>query len=60
MNSDELTRDDQCPGVGVDGWKPAEVLSDLLQVLEALVLSPHDGGHPSQGCPLQLLAPAGI
>merc|ERR1719219_2112225 len=49
--------DDQSPGVGVDGWKPAEVLPDLLQVLEALVLSPHDGGHTTQGGSLQLLAP---
>ena len=59
-NCNELTSDDQSPGVGVDGWKPAEMLSDLLQVLETLVLSPHDGGHPSQGGSLQLLAPAGI
>merc|ERR1719219_3113124 len=49
--------DDQSPGVGVDGREPTEVLPDLLQVLEALVLSPHDGRHPSQGGSLQLLTP---
>ena len=52
-----VTCDDQCPGVGVNGGKSAEMLSDLLQVLETLVLSPHDGRHPAQGRPLQLLAP---
>ena len=51
------TCDDQCPGVGINGGKSAEMLSDLLQVLETLVLSPHDGRHPAQGRPLQLLAP---
>ena len=33
------------------------MLPHLLQVLQTLVLSPHDGGHPAQGRPLQLLAP---
>ena len=33
------------------------MLSNLLQVCQALVLSPHDGGHPAQGRPFQLLAP---
>ena len=51
------TCDDQSPGVGVNGGKSAEMLSDLLQVLETLVLSPHDGRHPTQRCSLQLLAP---
>ena len=51
------TCDDQCPGVWVNGGKSAEMLSDLLQILETLVLSPHDGRHPAQGRPLQLLAP---
>ena len=55
----DLTCDDQSPRVGVDGREPTEVLPDLLQVLEALVLSPHDGRHPSQGGSLQLLTPAG-
>ena len=55
----DLTSDDQSPGVGVDGWQPAEVLPDLLQVLQALVLPPHDGRHPTQGSSLQLLTPAG-
>ena len=54
-----LTSDDQSPGVGVDGWQPAEVLPDLLQVLQALVLPPHNGCHPTQGSSLQLLTPAG-
>ena len=33
------------------------MLPHLLQILQTLVLSPHDGGHPPQGRPLQLLAP---
>ena len=33
------------------------MLPHLLQVLETLILSPHDGRHPAQGSPLQLLAP---
>ena len=33
------------------------MLPHLLQVLQTLVLSPHDGGHPPQGRPLELLAP---
>ena len=33
------------------------MLPHLLQVLQTLVLSPHDGGHPPQRCSLQLLAP---
>ena len=33
------------------------MLPDLLQILQTLVLSPHDGGHPPQGRPLELLAP---
>ena len=56
----DLTSDDQSPGVGVDGWQPAEVLPDLLQVLQALVLPPHDGRHPTQGSSLQLLTSVGI
>ena len=32
------------------------MLPDLLQILETLVLSPHDGGHPTKSCSLQLLA----
>ena len=32
------------------------MLADLLEVLQALVLPPHDGRHPSQRGPLQLLA----
>ena len=51
------TCDNQSPGVWVNGGKSAEMLSDLLQVLETLVLSPHDGRHPAQGRPLQLLTP---
>ena len=42
--------------VGVDGGQPAEVLPDPLEVLQALVLPPHDGRHPPQRRPLQLLA----
>ena len=51
------TCDEESPGVGVDGGEPGEMLPDLLQVLEALVLPLHDGGHPSQGCSLELLTP---
>ena len=32
------------------------MLPDLLEVLQALVLPPHDGRHPPQRRPLQLLA----
>lgn len=50
------TCDNEGPGVGVDGGQPAEVLPHLLEVLQALVLPPHDGRHPPQRRPLQLLA----
>ena len=53
----DITCDDEGPGVGVDGGQPAEMLPDLLQILQALVLSPHDGRHPTQGRPLELLTP---
>ena len=33
------------------------MLPHLLEVLQTLVLSPHDGRHPAQGRPLELLAP---
>ena len=50
------TCDEEGPRVGVDGGQPAEVLPHLLEVLQALVLPPHDGRHPPQRRPLQLLA----
>ena len=53
----DFTCDDQSPGIGVDSGQPAEMLPDLLQVLQTLILSPHDGRHPAQGRPLELLAP---
>ena len=33
------------------------MLPDLLEVLEALILTPHDGRHAAQRRPLELLAP---
>ena len=48
--------DEECPGIRVNSRQSRQMLTDLLQVLQALVLPPHDGGHPTQSCPLQLLA----
>ena len=45
------------PRVGIDGGQPSQMLSHLLQVLQALVLPLHYGTHPTHGRLLQLLAP---
>ena len=42
--------------VWIDGRESGKMLSHLLQVLEALILSLHDGAHTAQSSTLQLFA----
>ena len=40
-----VATDQECAGVGVNGWQPAHVLSHLLQVPQAGCLFLHDCAH---------------
>jgi hypothetical protein len=51
-----VTTDQECSRVGVDGWQTTNMLSDLLEVRQRVLLSPHDGGHTTQSGLLELLA----
>ncbi len=48
--------DEQSPGIGINGWKTTQMLSDLLKVGQALALPLHYGGHPTKGSTFKLLA----
>lgn len=51
-----VSADEQGAGIGVDGRKTAEMLADLVEVEQRILEALRDGGHATEGSPLQLLA----
>ena len=48
--------ENECPRVGVDGWKPAQVLAHLLQEAKVGFLALQQRCHTTQSGSFQLLA----
>jgi len=51
-----VSADKKCPGVWVDGWQTAQVLSDLLEVKEWVFQALADCGHTTKCRPFEMLA----
>lgn len=51
-----VSADEESSGVGVDGGKTTQMLSNLVKVEEGVLETLAEGGHATEGGPLQLLA----
>jgi hypothetical protein len=49
------TTDDQGSGIGIDRGQTVQMLSNLLQEFQSILLTLQDGGHSTEGSPLELL-----